>query len=227
MYRLVCQVCKTSFREHPRRNLVDGRRECPVCQKRKQPLRAKRRPIKDRTIITTNTKKANANEPVATTGGYVGDAINSTAKKNCTATSCPICKSKCQAGSTDSGFITNNGACLRCCFDRKNITKKEAIPGVGDTSAADAKSELIVDSVWRGTSRHRADILTKIISVNVSEDCIEFLDKLSDGSHRLQTTDIDYFLNSHKLVERAPVAPSMNTLFIPAYFLNFYPLTAK
>lgn len=39
-------------------------------------------------------------------------------KKDCTATSCPLCESRCQAGSTDSGFITNNGACLRCCFGK-------------------------------------------------------------------------------------------------------------
>ena len=40
------------------------------------------------------------------------------AKKNCTATSCQLCKRQCDAGSTDSGFIENNGACLRCCFGK-------------------------------------------------------------------------------------------------------------
>lgn len=41
------------------------------------------------------------------------------AKKDCTKTICPLCERKCQAGSTDSGFIENNGVCLRCMFGKK------------------------------------------------------------------------------------------------------------
>lgn len=37
-----------------------------------------------------------------------------TAKKDCTKTICPLCERKCQAGSTNSSFIENNGACLQC-----------------------------------------------------------------------------------------------------------------
>lgn len=40
------------------------------------------------------------------------------AKKDCTATSCPLCEQTCEAGSMDSGFITNSGACLKCVFNK-------------------------------------------------------------------------------------------------------------
>lgn len=39
-------------------------------------------------------------------------------KKDCTKTVCPLCESRCQAGSTDSGFIENEGACFRCIFGK-------------------------------------------------------------------------------------------------------------
>ncbi|WP_010197059.1 hypothetical protein [Psychrobacter sp. PAMC 21119] len=39
-------------------------------------------------------------------------------KKDCTKTVCPLCESRCQAGSTDSGFIENDGACFRCVFGK-------------------------------------------------------------------------------------------------------------
>lgn len=39
-------------------------------------------------------------------------------KKDCTKTFCPLCESRCQAGSTDSGFIENNGVCFRCVFGK-------------------------------------------------------------------------------------------------------------
>lgn len=40
------------------------------------------------------------------------------AKKECTKTQCPLCERPCQAGSTDSGFIENDGACLKCVFGK-------------------------------------------------------------------------------------------------------------
>lgn len=48
------------------------------------------------------------------------------AKKDCTKTVCPLCESQCEAGSTNSSFIENNGACFRCIVG-KSKEKVEAL----------------------------------------------------------------------------------------------------
>ena len=54
-----------------------------------------------------------------------------TAKKDCTKTICPLCERKCQAGSTSSGFIENNGACLHCVFGKTQEQINELIAAKG------------------------------------------------------------------------------------------------
>ena len=54
-----------------------------------------------------------------------------TAKKDCTKTICPLCERKCQAGSTSSGFIENNGACLHCLFGKTQEQINELIAAKG------------------------------------------------------------------------------------------------
>ena len=54
-----------------------------------------------------------------------------TAKKDCTKTICPLCERKCQAGSTSSGFIENNGACLHCVFGKTQEQINESIAAKG------------------------------------------------------------------------------------------------
>ena len=57
-----------------------------------------------------------------------------TAKKDCTKTICPLCERKCQAGSTSSGFIENNGACLHCVFGKTQEQINELIAAKGKNS---------------------------------------------------------------------------------------------
>ena len=76
-------------------------------------------------------------------------------KKDCTATSCPLCERPCQAGSTDSGFITNNGVCLRCCFGKSTEQVKALVgaktegskpaPAVDDTFNDDTPAQTFGD----------------------------------------------------------------------------------
>ena len=54
-----------------------------------------------------------------------------TAKKDCTKTICPLCERKCQAGSTSSSFIENNGACLHCVFGKTQEQINESIAAKG------------------------------------------------------------------------------------------------
>ena len=54
-----------------------------------------------------------------------------TAKKDCTKTICPLCERKCQAGSTSSSFIENNGACLHCVFGKTQEQINELIAAKG------------------------------------------------------------------------------------------------
>lgn len=54
-----------------------------------------------------------------------------TAKKDCTKTICPLCERKCQAGSTSSGFIENNGVCLHCVFGKTQEQINELIAAKG------------------------------------------------------------------------------------------------
>ena len=54
-----------------------------------------------------------------------------TAKKECTKTVCPLCERKCQAGSTSSGFIENNGVCLHCVFGKTQEQINELIAAKG------------------------------------------------------------------------------------------------
>ena len=54
-----------------------------------------------------------------------------TAKKDCTKTICPLCERKCQAGSTSSGFIENNGVCLHCVFGKTQEQINELIATKG------------------------------------------------------------------------------------------------
>ncbi|WP_289115236.1 hypothetical protein [uncultured Psychrobacter sp.] len=54
-----------------------------------------------------------------------------TAKKDCTKTICPLCERKCQAGSTSSGLIENNGACLRCVLGKTQEQIDELIAAKG------------------------------------------------------------------------------------------------
>lgn len=54
-----------------------------------------------------------------------------TAKKDCTKIICPLCERKCQAGSTSSGLIENNGACLRCVLGKTQEQIDELIAAKG------------------------------------------------------------------------------------------------
>ena len=78
------------------------------------------------------------------------------AKKDCTATSCPLCEQTCEAGSMDSGFITNSGACLKCVFNKSTeqvqtllaAKQSEANQVVDDTFNDDTPAQTFSDIKW-------------------------------------------------------------------------------
>ena len=69
-----------------------------------------------------------------------------TAKKDCTKTICPLCERKCQAGSTSSSFIENNGACLHCVFGKTQEQINELIAAKGKNAKLknNIKKEVLV-----------------------------------------------------------------------------------
>lgn len=90
-------------------------------------------------------------------------------KKDCTKTVCPLCESRCQAGSTDSGFITNNGACFRCVFGKSKeeiqvmLLAKEKLKD--DTFNDDTPAQTFGDIKWdMGTDEKSEAILVKVCS---------------------------------------------------------------
>ena len=88
-------------------------------------------------------------------------------KKDCTATSCPLCERPCQAGSTDSGFITNNGACLKCCFGRSKGDIDTLLSAKKDSSCISPPAQTIgIDSKWTCKNRR---VVTAVVD-SVSDD---------------------------------------------------------
>ena len=91
------------------------------------------------------------------------------AKKDCTKTVCPLCESRCQAGSTDSGFIENNGACFRCVFGKSKeqiqtlLLAKEKLKE--ETLDDDTPAQTLGDIGWdKGTDEKCEAILVKVCS---------------------------------------------------------------
>lgn len=68
-------------------------------------------------------------------------------KKDCTKTVCPLCESRCQAGSTDSGFIENEGACFRCIFG-KSKGEIEALLLAKEKLKDEAPVQAVSDIEW-------------------------------------------------------------------------------
>ena len=92
------------------------------------------------------------------------------AKKDCTKTICPLCERKCQAGSTSSGFIENNGACLHCVFGKTQEQINELIAAKGKNAKLKNK---IKKGVFMGL-----DLGTKEASglILIKKNCIQNVD---------------------------------------------------
>ena len=96
-----------------------------------------------------------------------------TAKKDCTKTICPLCERKCQAGSTSSGFIENNGACLHCVFGKTQEQINELIAAKGKNAKLKNKIKKgVLMGLDLGTKEERGLIVIKnncIQNVDVAE----------------------------------------------------------
>ena len=96
-----------------------------------------------------------------------------TAKKDCTKTICPLCERKCQAGSTSSGFIENNGACLHCVFGKTQEQINESIAAKGKNAKLKNKIKKgVLMGLDLGTKEERGLIVIKnncIQNVDVAE----------------------------------------------------------
>lgn len=92
------------------------------------------------------------------------------AKKDCTKTICPLCERKCQAGSTSSGFIENNGACLHCVFGKTQEQINELI-------AAKGKNAKLKNKIKKGVLMG-LDLGTKDVSglILIKKNCIQNVD---------------------------------------------------
>lgn len=93
-----------------------------------------------------------------------------TAKKDCTKTICPLCERKCQAGSTSSGFIENNGACLHCVFGKTQEQINELI-------AAKSKNAKLKNKIKKGVFMG-LDLGTKEARglIAIKNNCIQNVD---------------------------------------------------
>ena len=93
-----------------------------------------------------------------------------TAKKDCTKTICPLCERKCQAGSTSSGFIENNGACLHCVFGKTQEQINELIAAKGKNAKLKNK---IKKGVFMGLDLGTKDVSCLIL---IKKNCIQNVD---------------------------------------------------
>lgn len=93
-----------------------------------------------------------------------------TAKKDCTKTICPLCERKCQAGSTSSGFIENNGACLHCVFGKTQEQINELIAAKGKNAKLKNK---IKKGVFMGLDLSTKDERGLIV---IKKNCIQNVD---------------------------------------------------
>ena len=104
-----------------------------------------------------------------------------TAKKDCTKTICPLCERKCQAGSTDSGFIENNGVCLRCVFGKTQEQINELIAAKGKNAKLKNK---IKKGVLVGLDLGKKDVSGLMV---IKKNCIQNVDVAE-----LNSVEIDY-----------------------------------
>ena len=133
-----------------------------------------------------------------------------TAKKDCTKTTCPLCERKCQAGSTNSGHIENNGACLQCLLGK---TKKQiqALLLVKKTNGNKAGKILGID-----LAKQTDDKGVMVIMSIDKENCIEKIDVVE-----LNSTEIDNSCNCAACQHRKN-SDEMK-IKSPAYFKDYEP----
>ena len=107
-----------------------------------------------------------------------------TAKKDCTKTQCPLCERKCQAGSTNSGFIENNGACLQCLLGKTkeqikalllakktndNIKNAELL-GIDLAKQPNEKGVMVIVSIDKENCIENIDVV-ELNSVEIDNSC--------------------------------------------------------
>ena len=133
-----------------------------------------------------------------------------TAKKECTKTVCPLCERKCQAGSTSSGFIENNGVCLHCVFGKTQEQINELIATKGKNAKLKNK---IKKGVFMGL-----DLGTKEARglIAIKNNCIQNVDVAE-----LNSTEIDNSCNCAACLHR--INTDENKFKSPAFFEGYEP----
>lgn len=142
-------------------------------------------------------------------------------KKDCTKTVCPLCESRCQAGSTDSGFIENDGACFRCVFGKSKeqiqtlLLAKEKLKD--ETLDDDTPAQAVGNIEWdAGKDEKSAAILVTVCSkcektVPADSVLMKLDDQLLTAINELrQAIDNDNVVSlvkaAYKIVEFVPVS---------------------
>lgn len=82
-------------------------------------------------------------------------------KDDCTATSCPVCGQPCEAGSTNSGFITNSGACLKCVFHYSADQIRELLAA----RSKDSEPSLVTDCMFNNDTPKAVQILNEAVQI--------------------------------------------------------------